>query len=250
MADVIRLPVARGRAESPAPVGAVVTTTLPWLGDWDVDDWGRDDTLARVAGGLARLRWRTSIGGVAHIPTADPAVRRSAGGALLVANSRRFGLTTWLVALALADATGRPVRFAGRPDTAPVGPLARRLGGLLARPDEVAGALRHGELVVIGAAGVFDPHAVGTIDHRLVGAAVAVGSPVVPAAVAISPMTRSARIELSAPVRPPRRRRGPLAELELTQRVAERLTTMLAEFGGPRTGTPLDWLGVGGVAGT
>ena len=249
MADVVPLRLVRGRTESPAPVGAVVTTALPWLGDWDVDDWGRDDTLTRVAGGLARLRWRTSIGGLAHVPTADPA-RRSAGGALLVANSRRFGLTTWLVALALADATGRPVRFAGRPDTAPVGSLARRLGGLLARPDEVAGALRHGELVVIGAAGVLDPHAVGAIDHRLVGAAVSVGSPVVPAAVAISPMTRSARIELSTPVRPPRRRRGPLAELELTQRVAERLTTMLAEFGGPRTGTPLDWLGLGGVAGT
>ena len=170
---MIRLPVVPHRTESPAPVGAVVSTTLPWLGDWDVDDWGRDDTLARVAGGLARLRWRTSVGGVAHVPTADPSARRSAGGALLVANSRRFGLTTWLVALALANATGRPVRFVGRPDTAPVGPLARRLGGLLARPDEVAGALRHGELVVIGAAGVFDPHAVGIIDHRLVGAAVA-----------------------------------------------------------------------------
>ena len=30
-------------------------------------------------------------------------------------------------------ATGRPVRFVGRPDVAPVGALARRLGGLLAR---------------------------------------------------------------------------------------------------------------------
>lgn len=249
MADVIRLPVAN-RADAPAPVGAVTTATLPWLGDWDVDDWGRDDTLARVAGGLTRLRWRTSIGGLAHVPASESSASGSAGGALLVINSRRFGLTPWLVALALADATGRPVRFAGRPDTAPVGSLARRLGGLLARPDEVAGALRCGELVVVGAAGVFDPNAVGTIDHRLVGAAVAVGSPVLPTAVAISPMTRRARIEISTRVRPPRRRRGPLAELELTQRVAERLTTMLAEFGGTRTGTPLDWLGLGGVAGT
>ena len=45
-------------------------------------------------------------------------------------------------ALALPASTGRPVRFVGRPDAAPIGALARRLGGLLARPDEVAGALR------------------------------------------------------------------------------------------------------------
>ena len=43
------------------------------------------------------------------------------------------------------------MRFVGRPDIAPVGALARRLGGLLDRPDEVAGALRAGELLVMGA---------------------------------------------------------------------------------------------------
>ncbi len=231
------------------PIQGAAVTSLAWLGNWDVDDWGRDDTLVRLASRLTGLRWRMSIGGLEHLPAAPGGPRRSPG-ALLVTNARRFALTPWLVALGLAGATERPVRFVGRPDTAPLGSLARRLGGLLARPDEVAGALRAGQLLVVGASGTLDPHAVGAIDHRLVGAAVATGSPVIPTAVSMSPWTRSTRIELSAPIRPPRRRRGPLAELELTDLVSQRITTMLEEFGGARTGTPLDWISLGGVGGS
>ena len=91
---------------------------------------------------LGRLRWNTVVGG------ARPAAGRA--GALIVVNARRFALAPIFTALALTAATGRPVRFVGRPDVAPVGALARRLGGLLDRPDEVAGALRAGELVVMG----------------------------------------------------------------------------------------------------
>ena len=91
-------------------------------------------------------------------------------------------------ALALTASTGRPVRFVGRPDAAPIGALARRLGGLLARPDEVAGALRAGELLVLGAQPTFHPRRVGRVDHRLVGAAVESRSAVFPAATVSSPV--------------------------------------------------------------
>ena len=80
------------------------------------------------------------IGGVDRLP-----VR---AGALVVVNTRRWSLAPIQAALAITRETGRVARFVGRPDTAPIGALARRLGGLLARPDEVAGALRAGELLV------------------------------------------------------------------------------------------------------
>ncbi len=175
---------------------------------------------------------------------------RCAAGALVVINTRRYGLSSLVAALALASETGRTVRFVGRADIAPLGALARRLGGLLARPDEVAGALRAGELLVVGAEPTFHPRKVGRIDHRLIGAAVETRSAVFPAATAASPITRSARIEVGAAVRPSRRRRGPLTELELADQLEQRIQDLLDEFGGAQTGTPLDWLPLSGMGGS
>ena len=225
MAQVIPLPVQKV-ATAAANATAVAT--------WDIDDWGRDHTLARLAGGLLRLRWTIAVGGHDRLPAKGPA--------LVVVNSRHFMLTPWFTALALSHETGRPVRFVGRPDTAPIGAFARRLGGLLSRPDEVAAALRDGQVLVFGASGVLDPRKVGTIDHHVVGAAVRTGSPVFPAAVTVSPVSRSARIEVAPVVRPPHRRRGPFAELELADRLQVALAEDLDSSGTPRTGTPLDWI--------
>ena len=70
-------------------------------------------------------------------------------GALIVVNARRYALAPVFTALALTASTG-PAGALRRPSRRrPVGALARRLGGLLARPDEVAGALRAGELLVM-----------------------------------------------------------------------------------------------------
>jgi hypothetical protein len=222
--NVLRLPVGRFAT---AAVNASITP-------WDIDDWGRDDRLARMASRLVSLRWSIDIGGAARLPT------ESAG--LIVVNARQFMLTPWFTALALSRELRRPVRFVGRPDTAPIGALARRLGGLLARPDEVAGALRDGQLLVFGAEGVFDPRGVGEVDHTVVGAAVRTASPVYPATVSVSPIGRSARLDVGDAVRPPRRRRGPFAELELADRLREVLRDQLDAGGPPRTGTPLDWI--------
>jgi hypothetical protein len=108
-----------------------------------VDDWGRDPQLVDTVIELSRLRWDIAIGGFDRLPP-----RR---GALVVTNARRYALAPIFTAFALTRALDRPVRFVGRPDDAPVGAFVRRIGGLLDRPEEIAGALRAGELVVMGA---------------------------------------------------------------------------------------------------
>lgn len=231
-AQVIALPV-----QKVASAAASATS----LSTWDVDSWGRDHTLARIAAIAVRTRWAIACGGQERLPESGPA--------LVVVNARRFMLTPWFAALALCRELDRPVRFVGRPDTAPVGSFARRLGGLLARPDEVAAALRDEQVLVFGATGTLDPRRVGAIDHRVIGAAVRTKTPVFPASVTVSPIGRSARIEIGAAVRPPHRRRGPFAELELADLLEAALTDQLDTSGPPRTGTPLDWIPVGFSAG-
>ena len=57
---------------------------------------------------------------------------------------------------------------------------------------------------------------------------------------------RSARAEVGPAVRPRRKRRGPLAEVELAEAVQRHLQKMLDEFGGVQTGVaPIDWLAEG-----
>jgi hypothetical protein len=232
-ARVITLPLERTMTAARRTAASATARQVAGVG-WQVDDWGRDRAMVDVATVVAGVRWRTSIGGADRLP-----VR---AGALIVVNARRYALAAPHAALAIGQATGRPVRFVGRPDTAPIGALARRLGGLLARPDEVAGALRRGELLVMPAQPTMHPRHVGRVDHHLVGAAVATRAAVFPAAVATTPWSRSARIEIGPAVRPGRRRRGPLIELELADQVEQRIKRVLDEFGGTRTGTPLDWL--------
>lgn len=201
-----------------------------------VDDWGRDPSLVASVTRLANARWDVSVGGDQYLP------RRK--GALIVVNARRFALSPIYAALALGERLHRPVRFVGRADTAPVGALSRRIGGLLDHPDEVAGALASGQLVVMGA----EHGAVGRIDHALVGAALSIGVSVYPAATSSSPLRRAARLEIADASRSSRKRRGPLAELELADQVRVDIAMLLDELGERHTGTPLDWLsGLGGA---
>ena len=232
LAKVIALP-ARGAS-------ATLTTWRRLLAD-DLDDWGRDHAFVRRTWALARVRWDVSVGGVDHLP------RRTGG--LIVVNARRLALAPVFTALALGDAAGRPVRFVGRPDVAPLGPALQRLGGLLSSVDEVKGALRAGELVVLGAAHTTSNGECGVIDHRFVGAAIAVGAAVLPAASSSSPTSREARVEVAPAVRRGRRRRGPLGELELADAVRDRIDALMLESGATLNGTPLDWFDwIGSVA--
>ena len=229
LAGVLTLPA---RATGHAAAGTART-----LGEWsanDVDDWGCDSETVRRAFAASKLRWDVAVGGVEHLP------RR--GGALIVVNARQYALAPIFAALAIGHEIGRPVRFVGRPDIAPIGPLLQRLGGLLPIEAELEGVLRAGELVVLGAGHRSDNAASGTIDHRLVGAAVAARVSVLPGVTLSAPLQRAARVELGAPVKRTRIRRGPLAELELADALQRRIDGLTLEFGGPLTGSVLDWI--------
>jgi hypothetical protein len=204
-----------------------------------VDDWGRDPQLVDTVIELSRLRWDIAIGGFDRLPP-----RR---GALVVTNARRYALAPIFTAFALTRALDRPVRFVGRPDDAPVGAFVRRIGGLLDRPEEIAGALRAGELVVMGASPQSAPRSVGVIDHALVGAAIAAKAAVYPAATTSSPFGRMARVEIGSRIAPSRKRRGPLAELETADRLRREIELLLDEMGDISTGTRLDWLPFSGL---
>jgi hypothetical protein len=222
--------------------GATAAGTARTLRDWsggDVDDWGCDSHAVARAFAATAVRWDVAVGGTEHLP------RR--GGALIVVNARSFALAPVFAAFAIGDAIGRPVRFVGRPDIAPMGPLLQRLGGLLPVAEELEGALRAGQLVLLGAAHRRDNTRTGAIDHGLVGAAVAARARVIPAMTLSTPLTRAARVELGAPVTRARIRRGPLAELELADALQRRIDELLVEFGGPLTGTVLDWIPGAGV---
>jgi hypothetical protein len=206
-----------------------------------VDDWGRDPGLVRTMIRASRLRWDVTVGGDQRLP------RRK--GALIVVNARALALAPIYSALALSEVVDRPVRFVGRPDTAPIGAFLRRIGGLLDHPDEVAGALAAGQLVIMSADHNERLRKVGRVDHSLVGGALAAGVQVFPAATSSNPIGRAARLEIGPASRSPRRRKGPLSELELADQVGRDIELLLAEMGDIRTGTPIDWLPLSGLGG-
>ena len=206
-----------------------------------VDGWGRDSIFVERITTLANMRWHVTLGGVDRLP--------SRAGALIVVNVRTYSLAPVFTALALCEATGRPVRFVGRPDTAPAGALLRRLGGLLDHPEEVRNALRAKELVVIGTGRELHPQRVGRIDHRLIGAAVQERVRVHPAAATSSPFSRHARVEIGTEINAGRSRRGPLAELELADAARKRIRSLLEEMGGWHSGPLFDWLSMPGMGG-
>lgn len=187
-----------------------------------VDEWGRDARFVRALSPLTSMRWDVSVGGAEQIRH---------GGGLIVINTRRFALAPIFTALALSEALDRPVRFVGRPDSVPFGPALRRIGGLLAEPAEVAGALRARELVVLGAAGTSNARQAGRVDPALIAPAINEHVPVYVAATLSSMLNRQARVEIGHALRIPATRRGPLAEVELAELAQHRLQIALDELG-------------------
>lgn len=203
------------------------------------DDWGRDPMLVRNMMLLAQLRWDVATGGDQRLP--------KTAGALVVVNAPSWASSTVFTAFAISEAIDRPVRFVGRSDIPVLHSFDRRIGGLLAHPDEIAGALRSDEIVVLGAASARGSRGVGPVDHSIIGAALATGTRIFPAGTTSSPFSRRARVEIGAPTRAPRKRRGPLSELELADRIRYDIRGLLDEMGDIVTGTPLDWLPLSGI---
>lgn len=165
-----------------------------WDGDFTVDPWGLDAELVSLLAPVTALRWRVDVEGGDRLPEHGPA---------LVVVSRWWGLSEpFVVARAVWSATGRPARLVGLPDVAPIGPALRRLGGVVARPDEVAGLLRAGELVVVPLARGRRPGRAGVVDPELIVPALDLDVPVIPVAVRGRELGRRWRVRVGSPVDP------------------------------------------------
>jgi hypothetical protein len=195
------------------------------VGANEIDPWGMDRDIVGIARSLARLRWHITVGGADNVP--------SSGGALLVANRRPFGATPLLVAAAIGRATERDVRFAGIVDIAPIGPAMRRLGGVVARPDEIGGLLRAGHLPAVWCQPrITMSHRVGTAPVPYLATALDAAAPVLPVGVIAAPLARRVRVEVGPPLRTSRRP-GPLAVAELADAIRQAIQRMVDEASPP-----------------
>lgn len=188
-------------------------------GSYTVDEWGLDTDLVQFVSPVMAVRWQIAVEGAEALP--------DDGAAVLVFN-RRFGVSEpFVVARGLRHATGRYVRAAGAPDVAPVGPALRRMGAVLARPDELAGLLRADQLVAVG----LRPsprrrHHAGEPPAPLLAPALATGAPVYPVAVTGREIGRRWRLVVGPSIERPTAR-GPLAVEELADRVRAGVQALL-----------------------
>lgn len=195
-------------------------------GTHEIDPWGLDLDLLHAVAPLGGLRFGIEVDRPDRLPQDGPA--------LVVAN-RRFGASEpFVLGRGIRLATGRLVRTVGVPDVAPVGPLLRRLGGVLARPDEVAGLLRAGEVVaVLLDRDVRQRFHAGAVPTPLFAPAFDLGVPVVPVALVGRELRRSWRVRLGPAVVHPDGR-GPLALAELAERSRTAVQELLDEALPPR----------------
>jgi hypothetical protein len=190
-------------------------------GRYAVDEWGYDPDLVDLLDPLLGLRWRAELDGAEHVPPAGPAV---------VVASRRLGLAEPLVlARAVRVATGRAVRFLGIPDVAPVGPVLRRLGGAVGRPEELAGLLRADQVCALSLGRTWRRrHRPGSLAPEILEPALAAGAPVLPAAVLGGELSGRWRVVVGEPLQPAPGR-GPLALAELAEAVRDAVQALLDE---------------------
>ena len=212
--------LARASITRAAPVVDVVQRRL--AGAYVVDPWGLDREVHALAAGAARLRWTVTVSRGAHLPADGPA--------LVVANQRLASLSHVAGVLQLGHERGRAVRFVGVPDIEPAATVLRRLGGVLERPDEVAGLLRAGEVVVVWCSVLLRGGArVGHVRPELLEPAVEVACPVLPVAIHGSRFGRSLRVDVGPALSRRRRRAGPLAAVDLADDAREAVQVLLDE---------------------
>ncbi len=190
-------------------------------GTYQVDEWGLDPDFVAAASPLFALRWRIETIGADVLPERGPV--------LLVANCRLGWSEPFVLSRGIRLATGRFVRLAGVPDIAPVGPALRRLGGVLARPDEIAGLLRAGELVglTLGQSVGHRRHA-GAVRADLLAPALATGADVVPVALIGRELGRRWKLVVGPAIEHPTSH-GPLAVADLGDRVRDGVQALLDE---------------------
>ena len=176
-------------------------------GSYTVDEWGLDPDLVQLVSPALAVRWQVAVDGADRLPADGPA--------LLVYN-RRFGFSEpFVVSRGIRQSTGRYVRIAGAPDIAPIGPAVRRLGAVLARPDEIAGLLRADHVVAVALQ--VTPrrrHLAGAPPLDLLAPALGSGAPVFPVGVTGREVGRRWRLSIGPEIEHPATR-GPLAVEEL-----------------------------------
>ena len=188
-------------------------------GSYEVDEWGLDADLVAAVSPLFALRWQLEAIGADVLPDKGPVV--------LVANCHLGLSEPFVLSRGIHLATGRFVRVAGVPDIAPMGPFLRRLGGVLARPDEVAGLLRAGEMVgVTLGQSVRRRHQAGAVRADLLAPALVTGADVVPVALIGREVGRRWQIVVGPAIEHPTSR-GPLAAAELADRVRNGVQSLL-----------------------
>jgi hypothetical protein len=195
-------------------------------GTHEIDPWGLDPDLVAAVTPLVGARYDVLVDHAHRLPEDGPA--------LLVAN-RRFGWSeATVVAHGLRQTVGRHPRVVGAPTIDPFGPLASRLGAVLDRPDEVAGLLRAGEVVLVLLDRDLRPRSrAGQMPVHLVAPAFALGAPVIPVGVLGRELGRFWRVRLGEPLRHPDGR-GPLAVAELAERARAGVQAALDEADPPR----------------
>lgn len=225
----------RGRRTNeitPGPVTAELTDLVARraAGRFELDEWGLDRDLLRLAGPLTSVRWSIDVETAA--PGGDPLPRK--GGALVVFN-RSLGISEpTVVAAGLGRAAHRPVRVVGVPDVAPVSWWLRRLGGVCSRPEEVRGLLRAGHVVAapLGRSPLYRRRP-GGAPADLLAVAIGLRLPIVPVAVIGREAGRRWTLRVAEPILPEGRRPRrptPVREADLGRvevRVHDRIDELL-----------------------
>jgi len=199
-------------------------------GEYVIDEWGYDADLVDLLDPIVSLRWHVEVVAEELLPAAGPAV--------LVVN-RRFGVSEpFVLARGVRRATGRRVRFLGIPDVAPLGPFLRRVGGAVARPDELASLLRAGHLCVLPLRrDLMQRRVAGALAPEALGPALELGVPVIPVALVGRELVGRWQVLVGEPLPPPPGP-GPLALAELAEAAHDSVQGLLDEAFPPRW-----WLG-------
>ena len=194
-------------------------------GRYAVDQFGGDPHLMDLVAPIPATLIRVEVDGVEHLPRTGPA--------LLVAN-RGFGVAEPLVlGLSIRRAAGRRLRVVGAPEVPLLGPLARKLGAVGYRPDDVAAMLRAGHLAAAPLGLTWLRAGAGQAPRALVAATL--GFPVVPVAVRpggpLNLALRPWRVVVGAPLLPPPGTNAydQLAAAELSEQVRDAVSALLEE---------------------
>jgi hypothetical protein len=180
----------------PAVDRASTTVVRLLAGDVTIDPWGCDPAMADLVRTVAGITLRVDVLGPGTVPSDGPCV---------VVTNQRFGMAEPFVAIkAVHQATGRRARFLGLPEVPFLETLWRRSGAATDRPEEMAGLLRAGEIVVLLLGNERrHRHRAGALGPERLRPALDLDVPVVPMALAGNELTGRWRAHVGDHVRRP-----------------------------------------------